>query len=122
MVSILNKQVTLSKALEQNKYIWAKTMCKAKPLQDLINDFTHQIQNIIKREVHFNREKVDGFMKVSRPPDSSIADAKAFVEQTIGGSINVHRRNHGDTLDADDTDFEQRCKEESKHALAMAAL
>ena len=88
MVSMLDQKVALPRALEQNKYIWAKAMCKTKPLQDLVNGFANQVQKLVERELRFNKERVDSFMKVTRPPDTSVGDARAFVDQTV--AIQIH--------------------------------
>ena len=41
MVTQIDDKVTVSKALEQNKFIWAKAMFKTKSLQELLANFSY---------------------------------------------------------------------------------
>ena len=58
MTMLLDKKMPVSLALDQNRYIWAKTMFKMKPLQDIINTFTLQVSKIIQRELYKNETSV----------------------------------------------------------------
>jgi len=40
MVAQIDDKISVSKALEQNKFIWAKAMFKTKSLQELIGNFS----------------------------------------------------------------------------------
>lgn len=37
----IDDKVSVPKALEQNKYIWCRAMFRTKPMQHLLNSFTH---------------------------------------------------------------------------------
>jgi hypothetical protein len=80
MKAELDERLSVPKALEQNKYIWAKAMLKNKSLQDLIADFTTRVSGAIKREININQDKIDRFMKQTRAPEASLGSAKQFLD------------------------------------------
>lgn len=80
MKAELDERLSVPKALEQNKYIWAKAMLKNKALQDLIADFTTRVSGAIKREININQDKIDRFMKQTRAPEASLGSAKQFLD------------------------------------------
>ena len=43
IMNTVDENISVSKALEQNKYIWAKAMCKSKGIQDIINMFSEKL-------------------------------------------------------------------------------
>lgn len=50
MMNTIDEKISVSKALEQNKYIWAKAMCKSKGIQDIINLFSEKLTNHLQTE------------------------------------------------------------------------
>jgi len=80
MKAELDERLSVPKALEQNKYIWAKAMLKNKALQDLIADFTTRVSGAIRREININQDKIDRFMKQTRAPEASLGSAKQFLD------------------------------------------
>lgn len=71
MMDDVDQTLTVPKALEQNKLIWAKGMLQQKPLQEIISNFTDQVHRHVRRELSKNREDVEKEMKRRRPPDPS---------------------------------------------------
>ena len=50
IMNTIDEKISVSKALEQNKFIWAKAMCKSKSIQDLINLFSEKLTSHIQVE------------------------------------------------------------------------
>lgn len=80
VVQQIDNTVSVPKALEQNKYIWAKAMFKEKALQDIISSYTNQIQRYIRKELH-DKVELEQFMKTTRQPDKSINSTKQFIDE-----------------------------------------
>ena len=84
MVTQLDDRITVSKALEQNKYIWAKAMFRTKPLQELISAFSNQVCVLMKKEMEKDPIRLESYMKLTRAPDKSLASAKQYIASILG--------------------------------------
>lgn len=86
----VDSAISVPKALEQNKFIWAKAMFKRKALQEIISNFTGQINRYIAGELRSNWADVEKQMKLTRPPDQSLHSARQYIDQIydkLGGGL-----------------------------------
>lgn len=65
----IDQKFSLPKALEQNKFIWARAMFEVKSLQSIISQYTMEITQVLEKEINKNKAQLNQYLRYIRPPD-----------------------------------------------------
>ncbi|CDW90671.1 UNKNOWN [Stylonychia lemnae] len=85
---------------QENKTRWCKLFLKAKPLQDLMADFTIKIQGVLEKEIANNKEQLTHYIMHPRISQQSKAAAYKIKQNALKDDNNIFDFNRGGNIDS----------------------